>query len=28
VRAPLTEPDPAHVAEALALIGRAREALA
>ena len=28
VRAPLTEPDPAHVAEALALIERAREALA
>jgi 5-dehydro-4-deoxyglucarate dehydratase len=28
VRAPLTEPDPTHVAEALALIERAREALA
>ena len=28
VRAPLTEPEPAHVAEALALIERAREALA
>jgi 5-dehydro-4-deoxyglucarate dehydratase len=28
VRAPLTEPEPAHLAEALALIERAREALA